>query len=257
MVQNGRKKKPESDEELQFWNMANTSEILTDSQFQSLEEEKQLLMTWQRLLKSDVAAMEVELKRQAGLTPGGDVSMHEHLVAMNLELSGLTYDQLDFQLLSADGGVSVTKWNVQVTSKDADASLTVSYVTTRDERSRVTCSEVEATAWSRVLEPLLAAAGSSLHRLLFGLYELGRLHAERRAVLARLAGERSGDQLPLPDGRQLQWRVEFQAAEARFQHAFSVTSARGKAVPMPTEVRQVVQERGVEWALGRLQARDG
>jgi len=225
---------------------------LTEAQFQPMQAEVKALLADEKLLQLDIAAMVEELKKMKGEPSAGvDLALQEQLAALNLELTGLIWDQVDFSMVSADQGVIVTDWRVRVTSPAADAALQLSYRTSRQPGSReVTASEVEVLEHSTALAPLVAAADADLHTLLLGLYDLGRLWEERQQAAA--GARRSGNgvwRLPRPDGAHLNWWIEYLPAEQRFQHMFSLTNARGAEALLPRKIQAQVRERGVQWVL--------
>lgn len=61
-----------------------------------------------------------------------DQRLSQELVALNVELTGLAFDQLQCRLVSVDGGRVTSAWTVRALSLAADAGLTVSYVTERE-----------------------------------------------------------------------------------------------------------------------------
>ncbi|XP_043208955.1 uncharacterized protein LOC122374330, partial [Amphibalanus amphitrite] len=164
---------------------AGAEDLLSEAQFLALQEEKEQLIKEQKLLNMDIRAMKLEMTKRSGEPAPVEaraLAAEQRLAQLSAELTGLQLEEVSFHLVSAEEGVTVTRWRVRAVSEDANAEILLHYDTTKDEHSNVTCSDLEVEEFTPSLAPLMDVAGESPRDALFGLYQLGRLVAERREV---------------------------------------------------------------------------
>ena len=57
----------------------------------------------------------------------------QQLTSLSAELTQLQLEEMTFHLMSAEDGVSVTRWRVRVVSPEADVEICFKYDATKDE----------------------------------------------------------------------------------------------------------------------------
>ena len=63
----------------------------------------------------------------------GSLAAVQELTQLSGELTRLQLEEMRFHLVSAEAGVSVTRWRVRACSRDADAEICLQYDATKDE----------------------------------------------------------------------------------------------------------------------------